>query len=1145
MRRLRLTVLRREPEGVAAPAEHVRSAQTCPKPSGPDRVRRYDLLLEADDRTTWEQLRPLVAAATDAEPASPELAGVPDGCRLGESPLVPGAVLQAGPPAPMETSGLLELRVLHGPGSGRVFALAPGRHLLGRCLGVDIRLDDAAVSRMHGELQVGPSGVRLRVGAGSATWLDGRPVPAGACVELALGSRLTLGRSTLTLALAGSSSPLTAPVTDLDRHHFPLPEPPVAGDPAPFPVLASAIGVAVSVVLAVVLSSPVFLLLGLASPVVALAHTHTTRRQARRRHLRDVRAVAAEHTLIRARAQQAWQRQSAQACATSAASDVLAAADEAHWPTETDPSNPPWVVAIGLGTRRSGVSVGAAGPQQAEPAPLPGVPLALTLTDITMIRGPASARRGLGRWLICQLAVQWPPDRLRIALATDAPEHWDWFSWIPHARTGTGLEPGGQALIGADPASQAWLVTAIGTRGEDRAGLVVCWDCAREPPAMPGVSVLWLAGEGTPSNTPSTTVIDLDANGGGHVDPGQPFQADLVEPGWADLLARRLARRDQGDTPTGGLPASTRLIDLVGPLSRERLRKTWRSSRGPVGMLGVAAGGPLELDLRHHGPHLLLAGTTGSGKSEALRTLVLGLALNSPAHRLSFVLVDYKGGAAFGPCADLPHTLAVLTDLDSTATARALSSLRAEIARRERFLAAVGAADLDTHERRQPPGADTGLARVVIVVDEFRALAEDLPDFVTGLVRLAAVGRSLGLHLVLATQRPSGVVNAQIRANLTTRLALRVGETMDSHDILDAPDASRIPVSLPGRGLLRIGGDRPVAVQCARVDVRAQVTRPRVLAMPTRLLGHPIPPLPADAEECAAADVPYSGPAEQRPKKTTHEEPPCDADLMVGLARSAASGWLRPAPIWQPPLPDELTVADLVGQPSGCPAQPDTPCGAQSAPVDAHLLLGLLDEPDRQRRTAWCWHPQVHGSLGVVGAPGSGRRTAIRRILAAAAGAGVQTTCLEPSEAETCEGLLRSACDPPAQTPDPAGTADASEQPPLRLLVIADWDDLLAQSPLQAYTLTEALVTLLRRGPAHGVVTVVAGGRAVLSGQLAGLLPTRLALRLPDPGDAALLGVPRAMLPTPWPRGRGIWVPSTSTPQHVQVALDRDDPEQH
>src|SRR4029453_8780524 len=147
-----------------------------------------------------------------------------------------------------------------------------------------------------------------------------------------------------------------------------------------------------------------------------------------------------------------------------------------------------------------------------------------------------------------------------------------------------------------------------------------------------------------------------------------------------------------------------------------------------VAPLGRTAEGPVEIDLCRQGPHALIAGTTGSGKSELLQTLIAGLALNHPPDRCSFLLVDYKGGAAFAEAATLPHTVGLVTDLDSQTTARALRSLGGELTRREQIPAPPDAVDIAALPE------EVALARLVIVVDEFATLAEELPSFVPGLI---------------------------------------------------------------------------------------------------------------------------------------------------------------------------------------------------------------------------------------------------------------------------------------------------------------------------------------------------------------------------------------------------------------------------
>src|SRR6185312_9273348 len=159
----------------------------------------------------------------------------------------------------------------------------------------------------------------------------------------------------------------------------------------------------------------------------------------------------------------------------------------------------------------------------------------------------------------------------------------------------------------------------------------------------------------------------------------------------------------------------------------------------------------------------------------------------------------YKGGAAFGACSSLPHTVGFVTDLDGGLAERALVSLTAELKRRETLLAHEGVADIDAYR-------NTGqrLARLVIVVDEFASLAEELPDFVGGLVGIAQRGRSLGVHLILATQRPEGAVSADIRANTRLRICLAVAREAESRDVIDSTAATAISRTTPGRALVRV-----------------------------------------------------------------------------------------------------------------------------------------------------------------------------------------------------------------------------------------------------------------------------------------------------------------------------------------------------
>ena len=252
----------------------------------------------------------------------------------------------------------------------------------------------------------------------------------------------------------------------------------------------------------------------------------------------------------------------------------------------------------------------------------------------------------------------------------------------------------------------------------------------------------------------------------------------------------------------------------------EAVLAAWdRCSRTTKAVIGEDAEGHFWLDVRADGPHALVAGTTGSGKSELLQTLIASLCVGNTPDSMTFVLVDYKGGAAFKDCARLPHTVGMVTDLDGHLTSRALESLGAELRRREHQLAGADAKDIEDYVAAMQPG-DEPMPRLMIIIDEFAALVSELPDFVTGLVDIARRGRSLGVHLVLATQRPAGVVSAEIKSNTNLRIALRVTDENDSQDVIEASNSAYIPPSIPGRAYARLGHASLRQFQSSRVGGR-------------------------------------------------------------------------------------------------------------------------------------------------------------------------------------------------------------------------------------------------------------------------------------------------------------------------------------
>ncbi|MFL6094084.1 MAG: FtsK/SpoIIIE domain-containing protein, partial [Blastococcus sp.] len=580
------------------------------------------------------------------------------------------------------------------------------------------------------------------------------------------------------------------------------------------------------------------------------------------------------------------------------------------------------------------------------------------------------------------------------------------------------------------------------------------------------------------------------------------------------------------------LPREVRLADLPGTgLTLDpagRLGGSWTAGRDRlVATLGRTADGPVQLDLCREGPHALIAGTTGSGKSELLQTLIAGLALKHPPDRCSFLLVDYKGGAAFADAATLPHTVGLVTDLDAQTTARALRSLGAELTRREQILAAH-----DTVDIAALPD-DVALARLVIVVDEFATLAEELPEFVPGLVAIAQRGRSLGVHLVLATQRPSGVVSPEIRANCTLRICLRTTDEADSRDILGTTDAAHLPVDLPGRAFLRSGSGTPVPLQIARVAATAE---PGLRPGPEVRL-HLWP----------------GGALVARGTGRTGEV--TDLARLCRALNAHATALGRPLPHrpWRPPLPARVPVPDLGIHLDREPA-------AESA-QGSRLAIGLIDRPDIQAREPLVIDVEEGGTWLAVGGPRSGRTTLLRTVL----GEAVHRLGPDELHVHVIESGGGSLTADAAALPH-AGTTVRTEdafrtvrlidrlsrevaarraavlpgRQPVILLLVDGIEALGTQlddaDPARG---SAGLLRLLRDGAAVGLTCVVTADRAVPGGRLAAVAVQRIVLPLPDRADYAVAGIPARAVPEVRPAGRAL---VGEAALECQLALPRELP---
>jgi DNA segregation ATPase FtsK/SpoIIIE, S-DNA-T family len=1019
---------------------------------------------------------------------------------------------------------------------------------------------------------------------------------------------------------------------------FTLPVPPPAPERRPLPVLMVALPLVMGVAMALLLHQVYLLAMAGLSPVMLVGSALSERKQGRKanaarqagyaEHKARIEhdtadAVAAELTALR------------EQCPDPAEVLSVAAGPRRRlWERRrTDPD----YLLLRVGTGDLPSSVRLTDPTADEHRrtvtwPLRDAPVTVPLRErgVIGLAGQEDSARAAGRWLVAQAATLHSPNDLWIYVLTDSAgkARWEWVRWLPHCRPGAGGEATGRdqagsfARVGNDAESVAGriaeLLAIIAARqqalrdtargagdGHARFGsdIIVVLDGSRKLRALPGVIQLLREGPGTgvyavclDSDEP---LLPAECQAVAALDPGglrvqqmltqsvTGARADHVDPDWCTRLARALApvRDVSASDDDVGLPDSARLLDVLRlePPAAGLIAAGWRAGgRSTVAVVGESYDGPFGIDIRRDGPHGLIAGTTGSGKSELLQTIIAALAVANRPDELTFVLIDYKGGSAFADCARLPHTAGMVTDLGPHLVQRALASLTAEVTRRERLLAQAGAKDIEDYQRT----AADGLARLVIVIDEFASLARDLPDFVTGLVGIAQRGRSLGLHLLLATQRPSGVVSADIRANANLRIALRVTDPGESSDVLDAPDAAYIAKATPGRAYVRLGHGSLVPFQAGRVGgprPRAAKT-PLLAAPPDTEVSHP-----GQAHGSAPGPVP-TGEAGSSPERLwlapvfwtdlgkPEPAPPPEAgqadgevtDLKVlvkEIQLAARDLGIRPQPSpWLPPLPGSVQLA-RVWQAAVAPGRPDE---------RSMIPFGITDLPHIQAQTPAGLDLVTFSHLMAAGAPRSGRSQLLRTIAGALArardcgdlhlyGLDCGNGALLPladlphcgavvgrAEAERAGRLLRRLgaeltrrqellaagghASVTEQRQAQAGTGAETGRPlPHLFLLLDQWEGFTATlGEADGGALTDVLTRILGEGASAGMHLIMTGDRSLLAGRVSALCEEKLVFRLAEREDYALAGLRPRDLPEDIPSGRAF---RAGTGTEVQVAL--------
>ncbi len=1024
-------------------------------------------------------------------------------------------------------------------------------------------------------------------------WEPGQALVVGPCLlELTVPTRpdASLSRSPQGATLDFNRPPRMRPAPRKTEFH--LPTEPKRPEKQMFPWPMMLMPLVIGPAMYYFTRSPLSLLICALMPMMAIGNMMGGRRQAKKRYESEYREYVTRMRKIQEQALDALKdERGARRRDFADPGEVLITAIGPRarlW--ERRRTDPDWLVArIGTADQVSSVTVSSPARERHEGDLVwtaPDVPVTVPLAEVGVTGVCGVQRAASVRWVLAQLATLHSPVDLRMVLLTapEAEEDWRWARWLPHLRSDDG-DPE-LAQVGVDEETTAARIGELLAILEVRSDSVrqrslsnqstsfdpvlVVLDGSRRLRLLPGMIPLLQAGPGLgitflcldederllPEECQAIVHADeplasVRITEQGVLDGVRP---DLVGAAWAERVARALApvRDVSAQDAAAAIPSSSRLLDVIrlDPPTAAAVATRWAArGRTTTAVIGEGAEGVFAVDLVRDGPHGLIAGTTGSGKSELLQTLIASLAVDNRPDEMTFVLIDYKGGAAFKDCNNLPHTVGMVTDLDGHLTSRALESLGAELRRREHQLAGADAKDIEDYLATRAAD-DEPMPRLLIVIDEFAALVAELPDFVTGLVDIARRGRSLGVHLLLATQRPAGVVSAEIKSNTNLRIALRVTDGQDSADVIESQDAAQIAKSTPGRAYARLGHSSLIPFQSSRVGGRprgaGQLADVRVREVAFATLGT-APPRPPETGDDATTLT--------------------DLALLVQAAReaSAATGISAPPSPWLPALPDAVTLDDVLGE------FPD------AAPTSARLTLpiGLVDVPSQQRRGA-ATYDLAKGHLGIAGAPRSGRSTVLRAIAGAVASqlspadvhlygvdcgnnallplvalphVGAVVTRDQTDRMDRLVTRLRTLISARQQSLAEQGYADVAEQRrqapadgrlPYVVVLFDRWEGFFqAYDAIDGGRLVQAWQQILQEGAAVGIRVVMTGDRSLTLGRMATLLDDKLILKMTDPSDFNAIGMQIRNVPSSMTEGRGFRAEGL---RETQVALLAKDP---
>lgn len=1033
--------------------------------------------------------------------------------------------------------GAVDLVMVGGPLLGTRYRLELGRHIVGRGSGSDVTIDDPTMSRRHLDVSVGADGITVSdAGSTNGTFIDGEKLESTRSIGpndvIEAGGSLIGFEPAHSLTAASAAEGVEIPFNRPPRVRpaprtlaIELPTPPEEPTRPRIPMAVSIVPLVIGIALVLLFPENKAMLLFFAmTPVIAVWSFVEERRSGTKsfRAKRDeyVAEVGSTEERIASFIEEDLHVRRDGFPDAAELTERVRDLSPRLW--ERRPADPDFLsIRVGFGDVPSNIEITApsTGSRQLREetnerlgrfASLHAVPIVVSLGEagITGFCGEPADVEALARWTIVQLATLHSPDELELAaiFPSEASSRWDWLKWVPHLgalshRGRIASENEALSLVERLAPSSGPHARAASTH------TLVAIDEDTEVPRSalgrllratgPDLSVLWLGRD--PRELPGECRVVVEVDTAADIlrvlYPEQGRRAEHHGPegisvDHAQAIAHALAPvRDTGLGPhTRSVPTRIGLWDAleISEPTRSQIRERWRSTgAGRSIRLGTTGGTPLDVDLRSDGPHALIGGTTGAGKSELLRSMVAAVAYEHPPDRVNLFLIDYKGGTAFEGLTALPHVVGCVTDLDRHLSQRTLVSLEAELKRREIVLREQGARDVLELESK----GKAILPDLLIVIDEFATLVTELPQFVDGMVDIAQRGRALGLHLILATQKPAGVVSEKIRANTNLRVALRMSDEADSMDVIGLPDAAHIPRAIPGRGFVRMGHGEVTEFQSPYASAPALTGPTEKLVL--RMFGPTGAPVEAINED---------------PGASTQLEGLVDAIVRAGAGFQQQSSPVLPA------LPNVLSLKELA-----------PPTGPGRFPI------GLMDEPAAQRQQSFELDFDNDGSVLVYGAGGSGKTTLLRTIAASVAmhstperihiytldlgtrGLSVLTSLPhcgsvifadEEERIRRLFGMLRDEIDLRRSA------SPSAEMPTLIVLLDGYAGFAAAFERVEFGEMVDALPRLIADGRQVGIHFVItADRRGAVPAALTGIIANRIVLRLADDDEYAAFGL--------------------------------------